>query len=257
MLLLVSLPLLGKERIIYNDSTSEAIIPEKQLTEGSILINSKDPSSSYQLMQRVADLWKDNPFLVYGRDPQSQEMVPFNKNSGFCDQFKIAWRVMHGGITTKDQPVDLPPYVKKIQETVVGKDPFCNPAVIEKQSVLERKKIRVLYNYAPIGNKHFLIVPKNHREDFRALTEEEYIEAHQTVLFLIEKLAPVNLYLFHKTGKEAGQSVPHWHWHFIATENEDDWTSRTSFLYRMVFGADPLPELRLNERVKHYRHLFN
>lgn len=63
----------------------------------------------------------------------------------------------------------------------------------------------------------FLIVTKSHKETFDQLTEEEYLEAMELTdklcrYFFDQNLA-IKAYIYHKSGKRAGQTVCHWHLH--------------------------------------------
>jgi len=61
------------------------------------------------------------------------------------------------------------------------------------------------------------------------------------------------LHLFHKTGDDAGQSVPHWHLHLvILTESTQSFWGRFAILQNMLIGSSPLTGVALQEAVTKY-----
>lgn len=170
-------------------------------------------------------------------------------------------------ITTKKEeyiPVFAHPVLaEKIDNVILGNDPFCREDVIQKQQVLEGKRIRVLYDQAPIGagehKIHFLFTSKVHRRDFRELTEEEYTEAAALMQFVVERLQNDTnihrIYQYHKTGRI--QSVKHLHIHLVATVSaEHDADTKTQLLLNMVSWSSKLDEETLKAKVTYYRNLF-
>lgn len=141
----------------------------------------------------------------------------------------------------------------------ISSDPFCNQEVIDKQRVFAGKKVTLLYNYKPLGNDqlHFLIVPKEHRETFTHLTQEEYLEtaqlASKVMTHFREKGFPV-AHLFHKSGSAAGQTVPHWHLHLILSSSKEISTwEKVALLKNMIWGTSPLSDQELAKRVRNYQ----
>lgn len=219
---------------------------------------------SYQAIQAIATDWGDLPFLVYGKDgPFKWNIIPFqftsNPLSRYWQQLKVAFQLLHYGEARR------PTKIKKVSRSLIEKpsdDPFCDPEIIKRQQVLEGDLITVLYNYKPLGKEHFLFVTKKHKRDFRELTEEEYLESMKLTQFVIKRLKqtqPVhNTYLFHKTGLDAGQSVPHWHLHLVITETElSDWGDKVKWLWKVTFGTSPLKPEALTEKVKHFKKTFH
>ncbi len=146
--------------------------------------------------------------------------------------------------------------LKKEVEIVqqVANDAFCNSKIIAKQRIFEGKKIEVLYNYAPIGKLQFLVVSKEHRTNFSDLTSEEYVEASkiiQTLCAHYQKKGQNIAYIFHKSGKRAGQSVPHWHAHLIFSSSKIQELFGWIFTLKSMFiGITPLSDEELSKRVK-------
>ena len=73
--------------------------------------------------------------------------------------------------------------------------------------------------HKPIVAGHFLIVPKRHVERFEDLREDELAEAHALIAkahHLAHAVHHATGYLLlQKNGKEAGQTVPHVHIHYL------------------------------------------
>lgn len=296
VIVMTSAALLGHQvqGALYQDSQITVDIPREQLAYQSFTVQTgessylnwgtEDHRSSYRVMQAAAQYFDNGPFLVFGEsstgagDPFRWEFVPFQKTtnvvSRYWQQLQVAFRVFFGGTEIDNGAKGLQKSLYESAFDEVGTvrpedsdgekstDPFCNDEIIGKQLVKEGTHVRVLYDYRPVGDSHFLIVPKAHRRDFRQLTEEEYIEAAELSQFVINKLKenqPVSsAYIMHKTQIDAGQSVPHWHMHVISTASaKDDFWSKVQFLWRMTFGSSPLARDELTRRVDHYKGMFN
>ncbi len=246
---------------------------------------------SFLLLQTIASIWEkegDVQFMVFGTEgaklkpPFAWEALPFqptdNQATRFWQLARVLWRIAFGpapeDIAFQESKIstfqrEIPQHLKKRaespSESVFGDDAFCRQSVIEKQRVLEGKTVEVLYNFAPVGfgkeRLHFLIVPKNHRTTFRDLTEEEYLEASELAGILLKHLKKTRdvkmAYLFHKSGVDAGQTVPHFHIHLIAatTPSQDFW-GKASVLKNMVLGSSPMKEDDLRQTVEKYRSEF-
>ena len=56
-----------------------------------------------------------------------------------------------------------------------------------------------------------------------------------------------DIYLFHKTGIDAGQTVPHWHMHLIVTANKTQgFFGKLTVLKNMLFGSSPMKRVSGN-----------
>ncbi len=228
-------------------------------------------------------------FMVYGRQHYSGslaesfkwEIVPYYKSAlgklgRFIQQIMTLVRIVFGGTVASESSLqrtqsfyqaNLPKNLvgSEISKTVqgvfkdeIGNDPFCNPDRIAKQRVLEGERVNVLYNYAPIGfggeRLHFLITPKAHKEGFTELSLEEYEEAvtlSKLLMDFYESSRKVHdVHLFHKTGVDAGQTVPHWHMHMIFTLSETQaFMGKLTVLKNMLFGSSPMNEKALSDRI--------
>ncbi len=132
-------------------------------------------------------------------------------------------------------------------------DPFCQQEIIEKQQIFSGDYNHVLCDIAPIGADHLLIVPKKHKTDFAQLSLEEYGEVTSLVKAVIQAHPEYyGCYLLHKTGKDAGQSVPHWHMHVVMIEDKrGDLLTKLRFLKGMLpFGRPRLSDSALRIKVE-------
>lgn len=99
---------------------------------------------------------------------------------------------------------------------------FCK--IIAKQLpsrvIAETEDIIVIDNIAPKTPIHYLIIPKKHISDITALTEEDTKLVGEMVLMakaLAQKLPGSQAFrLSVNNGADAGQSVFHLHFHFLA-----------------------------------------
>lgn len=248
-------------------------IPERRLASNSVLIERKGQENSaelFSMMQKVAKLWEKqgiSNYLVYKSSREtSWEMVPYagtpastwDKIRAFGRQLLVLSRVTFGraefSSTVSEKPMPLAKSVQKVTQ-----DAFCMKSVIDSQLIWEGKHIRVLYNYAPIGQEglHYLLVPKAHREKFTELNQDEFDEVQQFAGALIEKYPEHLCYRYNKTGLLAGQTVPHFHEHVVFVRPQHDWKGKLSVFYRMVMPPTPLSSVELNKRVCDLRAYFS
>lgn len=277
------------ESILYRRENVHLVMPSCPLTKQAIGVQAekkyfldwdeRELAESYDLMQKVVRLLAEEQnapsYLIYGYESQESEkpfqfqIVPFNRTTSKIYAFYQQFQVLLATTNKEEDPLINDALISKYQklqsdfcdkqlsfENVVGDDVFCNEDVIEKQRIFEGKTIEVLYDYAPICEKHFLFVTKRHCARFDELTEEEHREA----LLLAQQIATefqeegCKVYLFHKTGKEAGQSVPHWHLHLIITDSaSENFFGKLTILKNMLIGSSPLSEKELQKRVSAYK----
>ena len=288
-----SLLSIEREGDVLEEKTMRLVIPKKPLARGSLQIeqatdrhrfanwNDIDHTETRKLLQRIILVWNDrqiDDYLVYGRETDSSpfnwEIVPYRKGGWkFWKQLKVWWNIAFGGFSilrsererlahNLRHELSLTPYAE-VRGTLPSPadDPFRNQTIIEKQRIFEGKEINVLYSHAPIAhgeeNLHFLIVPKQHRQAFSDLTKSEYIEAMQLSQQLIRHYKEKGhgiAYLFHKTGEEAGQTIPHWIEHIVFVKTKAQaFFSKLTILKNMLIGPSPLPEDELKHRVESLR----
>ena len=271
---------------------------------GNGAISLKGPGESHEnrfkVAQRIVQCWKElkiaDSYLEYGvrdleADTSWSQLVPAPKPGSWPSewtsvrQLTVMKNVVRGAgqIAEEEQKVltgklkevlsDYSPVESKSEE--LGTDPFCpgERSAIDRQQIHEGELVRVLYNYAPIDTDgkglHFLVTPKRHVESFHDLTMEEYVEAKEMEEKLLAALQAQELEIkrvdsFHKTGKLAGQSVPHWHLHVVFT-TADITSSKVQFqaLTRMFFHYvtghlfAKLPQKELVNRVNKHKKIFN
>lgn len=273
--------------VIYQGKKVHAIIPNCPLDSQAIAIESQHNASfanwdaeahqeSFGMIRQIVDVWEKSgyaeDYLVYGKETgQSFEwqIVPYSKKEySFWKQLNVLWKVTFGSSPQSEAAQKKaaqnfnhlkanPNTIRKVV-TLAAKDPFCQPDVIEKQRIFEGKTIEVLYNYAPyvMGKEklHFLVVSKAHRTNFTELTEEEYLETAeltQRLLNHFRKKGFGTAYIFHRTGKRAGQTVPHFHQHVIFTATKaDEFLGKFKVFKNMLLGNPPMKNHELKAKVE-------
>lgn len=251
-----------------------------------------DHTYSFHLLQRIIAIWKRNEvatqYMVYGKitkdlQPFEWEIVPYKEKSNVItriwQQFVVMLRIIFGGLSLSEEKRQQrlrkeellfmvePPSVEVPKNSSPSTDPFCSDAVINRQLVFEGERVQILFNHAPLGlggeRLHFLIVPKQHRPTFASLTHGEYRETTRLVQQMVAyffKTRPVeNIYIFHKTGIDAGHTIkpPHWHTHVvISTKRAQDWLGKLTVLKNMIFGSSPMKEDALRVKVQSLKAEF-
>ena len=121
--------------------------------------------------------------------------------------------------------------------------PFCKTSVLESQKFYEDELILVLYTHKPIMPGHCLIIPKRHVERFENLSDAEAIRICRTICKVDQAVSNVfgtsTYLLLEKNGHEAGQTVPHVHFHYIPRKTGDD--SVLKFIAKMFFANSKKP----------------
>ncbi len=116
--------------------------------------------------------------------------------------------------------------------------PFCNAKVLDLQKFYEDDLVVALLTHKPIVPGHCLIIPKRHVERFEGLSENELMQIGQVIKkvdMAAQKVFKAKSYLLlQKNGKEAGQTVPHVHFHYIPRQEGDD--SVIGFMIRMYMA---------------------
>lgn len=108
---------------------------------------------------------------------------------------------------------------------------FCAEEILESV-FMESDHFYAIYNIAPMLPGHSLIISRSHRESFLDFEEAEQQELGVFTARVIRRLMKVfNSDAFNyslQDGKEAGQTIPHFHLHVIPRrgndlENPGDW----------------------------------
>ncbi|MBS0616312.1 MAG: HIT domain-containing protein [Verrucomicrobia bacterium] len=254
----MSLPI-DQDFIWDKSSHYELFVPEKPLAPHSLQVRGNENyGEMFDLLQKAAAQWDD--FFIYTSRPSltEWEFIPYTRESyAWTQQFSVLWSVIRGAAaqSTQQRSATLERYKVSPVATshkIEGRDAFCDPQVIERQRIFSKGKVEILFNYAPQGDEHFLIVPKAHRTDFRDLQRDEFVEAMESADKIVRHYLSkgLNCYLFHKTGSWAGQTVPHWHLHIVVVDPSKDFAAKLGVGWRMLFGARPLPPDILKGRVE-------
>ena len=273
----------------------DVCVPYDGLTENAVEIASKDEEGTpectneiYDTLQKIVHLWKrekiSESYMALQVDNEPLQLIPYTKTESWFgrawQQLQVLWRFTFGGWKL------TPDRVKVLKETYADLDSlgaktaekveqhahcaFCQKKVIDSQLVLDGKRVQVLYNYAPIGlggeRLHFLIVSKRHCPTFHQLTKEEYQEAMELAQFVRERIQshfkeegkPIQkAYAYHKTGADAGQSVPHWHMHLVMTQNgAQEWLGKLTVLRNILIGSFKLSADALEHQRRKYTALL-
>lgn len=96
---------------------------------------------------------------------------------------------------------------------------FCDRQLIEAQTFYQGNEVIGMTTHKPAVKGHVLIIPIRHAERFEELTSSEIAEIGEAIKKV--DTAVRNVYgttgylLIQKNGREAGQSVPHVHFHYL------------------------------------------
>ncbi|MFJ8066833.1 HIT family protein [Psychrobacillus sp. NPDC096426] len=97
---------------------------------------------------------------------------------------------------------------------------------IPSAKVYEDEHVYAFMDIQPLTKGHTLIIPKNHKENVYDLSEEEASNLFKVVpkiaSVLKETFGPVGMNLLNNNGAPAGQSVFHFHLHFIPRYDQTD-----------------------------------
>lgn len=105
------------------------------------------------------------------------------------------------------------------------KCPFCEEKILERQAFYRGDEALALLTHQPAVPGHVLIIPKRHVERFEQLTHSEIAEMGQLIKKVDAVIRRVHQTTGHllvqKNGREAGQSVPHVHFHYLPCSQGD------------------------------------
>lgn len=262
---------------VYLGRYIQVAVPESPLKTGSIQVSSlsnekwtkPESEEAFDLLQRIVQVWKQKgieSYLIYAKEPNAKdtyEIVPYQDEWSFLQQLGVLKNTLFNGSSlsleerqhTAKEFEDLNKVIPQPHLPSESKDVFDDPEVIQKQLVYEGIHLYILYNYAPIADLHFLIIPKLHRDDFSQLTKEEYVELIELKQKLTHFYKDHTAYIFDKNGKPAGQTVPHFHEHIVFTvAKADEIMGRLQMGWNMLKGgSSPLPPDELHKRVTKFK----
>lgn len=105
---------------------------------------------------------------------------------------------------------------------------FCNPEIIQAQSVYSTTHYVVLVDHEPRVKGHLLVVPKRHSARAHELTKEEWEELHLVIPKVVKVFTKVlhtdQYIILEKNGPNAFQQIPHVHFHLLPMTNQA-WTA--------------------------------
>lgn len=235
--------------------------------------------SLLEITKTITSIWKDNKIasqcMMLGvQTPQKSftvQLVPYqdaNALTRIPQQMKVLWKLTVGAPSLNDQEIAAEKQLfsdwanfSSIQTThapIVGTDPFCNQTVIDKQLVAEGKTLSVLYSYAPVVDRHFLFVPKIHRETLEELSSEELgeiiKESARVVSVLTPQGQPQRVFWMMKFGEDAGQTVKHLHAHLmLPSDSDEEGLGKATVLKNILLGSSPLNNHELQAKVAYYK----
>ncbi len=98
---------------------------------------------------------------------------------------------------------------------------FCKIArgEIPSNKLYEDEELLAFYDIAPQAPVHFLVIPKKHIESCAAVTGENSVvvaKAFELIAKLTSELGITSFRVVSNCGEDAGQSVPHLHFHVMA-----------------------------------------
>jgi histidine triad (HIT) family protein len=98
---------------------------------------------------------------------------------------------------------------------------FCKIArgEIPSNKLYEDEELLAFYDIAPQAPVHFLVIPKKHIESCAAVTGENSAVVAKTfelIAKLTSELGITSFRVVSNCGEDAGQSVPHLHFHVMA-----------------------------------------
>lgn len=97
---------------------------------------------------------------------------------------------------------------------------------IPSAKIYEDEHVYAFMDIMPLTKGHALVIPKNHKENVYDLSEEEASNLFKVVpkiaSALKETFGPVGMNLLNNNGAPAGQSVFHFHLHFIPRYDQTD-----------------------------------
>ena len=105
---------------------------------------------------------------------------------------------------------------------------FCKivEGTIPGEKVYEDEHVIAFMDIMPVTKGHVLLIPKIHRENLYDLTEQEaanlFKVAPRIANALKEEFQPTGMNLLQNNGSFAGQSVYHFHMHFIPRYDKSD-----------------------------------
>ncbi len=141
--------------------------------------------------------------------------------------------------------------------TESGACPFEDPGVLSRQELFQTEYWRVLFNYRQMTPGHCLLIPKRHMQSCHRLTTEEFTDFQvaltKTHALISGRLGTGPYLLLQKNGREAGQSVPHVHFHYIPRKEGEN----PFGLQLRAFFFEGTPPMTEEEQADWKQHLLS
>lgn len=137
---------------------------------------------------------------------------------------------------------------------------FCDPAVLTSHVFYEEDLTLALCTHKPITEGHCLIIPKRHVERFEMLSDEECLQICRVIKKVneaaIKAFGASSYLLLQKNGTEAGQTVPHVHFHYIPRKQGDDSIVKFFFKSWIRNMKKPIDGAELKENIEIMKNAF-
>ena len=127
---------------------------------------------------------------------------------------------------------------------------------IPSAKIYEDEHVYAFMDIMPVTKGHTLIIPKNHKENVYELSEEEASNLFKVVPkianALQESFGSVGMNLLNNNGAPAGQTVFHFHLHFIPRYDQTDGFHPTFNTKEKTFTPEVIQDLakELFEKLK-------
>lgn len=126
---------------------------------------------------------------------------------------------------------------------------------IPSAKIYEDEHVYAFMDIMPVTKGHVLLIPKKHVENIYNLTEDDaanlFKVAPKIASVLKDEFKPAGLNLLQNNGAPAGQTVFHYHLHFIPRYDETDGFDLTSWTPKVdEFSQDKIQELAANLRAQ-------
>ncbi|MBD7945556.1 MULTISPECIES: HIT family protein [Psychrobacillus] len=118
---------------------------------------------------------------------------------------------------------------------------------IPSAKIYEDEYVYAFMDIMPLTKGHTLIIPKSHKENVYDLSEEEASNLFKVVpkiaTVLKDTFGPVGMNLLNNNGAPAGQSVFHFHLHFIPRYDQTDGLKLTWNTKEKTYSSEMIQEL--------------
>ncbi|QGM29200.1 HIT domain-containing protein [Bacillus sp. N3536] len=118
---------------------------------------------------------------------------------------------------------------------------------IPSAKIYEDEYVYAFMDIMPLTKGHTLIIPKSHKENVYDLSEEEASNLFKVVpkiaTVLKDTFGPVGMNLLNNNGAPAGQSVFHFHLHFIPRYDQTDGLKLTWNTNEKTYSSEMIQEL--------------